>query len=84
MEIEVGRQLTTIRHSYTHFRISLYVFECRHLQGEPQALDCADWRWVGPDRLADFAFPVTDQKIIRIVEASPAPAVPLIAGAAPR
>ena len=84
VEIEVGRQLTTIRHGYTHFRISLHVFECRHLRGEPQALDCADWRWVGPDRLADFAFPVTDQKIIQIIAASPAPATPPTARAASR
>jgi len=67
LEIEVGRQLTTIRHSYSHFRISLHVFECRHLDGEPQALDCADWRWVRLTDLEDFAFPVTDQKIIRLV-----------------
>jgi A/G-specific adenine glycosylase len=84
VEIEVGRQLTTIRHSYTHFRISLHVFECRHLQGEPQALDCADWRWVGPDRLADFAFPVTDQKIIQTIAASPVLAMPPTARAASR
>jgi A/G-specific adenine glycosylase len=84
VEIEVGRQLTTIRHGYTHFRISLHVFECRYLRGEPQALDCADWRWVGPDRLADFAFPVTDQKIIQTIAASPAPAKPPTAHAASR
>ena len=68
LEIEVGRQLTTIEHGYTHFRISLHVFECRHLDGEPQALDCAAWRWVHPADLADFAFPVTDQKIIHMLE----------------
>jgi A/G-specific adenine glycosylase len=84
VEIEVGRQLTTICHSYTHFRISLHVFECRHLRGEPQALDCADWRWVGPDRLADFAFPVTDQKIIQTIAALPVPAMPLTARATSR
>jgi A/G-specific adenine glycosylase len=68
LEIEVGRHLTTIEHGYTHFRISLHVFECRHLDGEPRALDCAAWRWVGLADLADFAFPVTDQKIIHLLE----------------
>ena len=66
VEIEVGSHLATIRHSYTHFRISLHVFDCRFVSGEPQALDCADWRWVPPAGLADFPFPVTDQKIIRL------------------
>jgi len=65
IEIEVGQHLTTIGHGYTHFRISLHVFECRHLDGVPRALDCADWRWVQLADLEDFAFPVTDQKIIQ-------------------
>lgn len=68
LEIEVGQYLTTIQHGYTHFRISLHVFECRHLVGEPRALDCADWRWVGLSELENFAFPVTDQKIIQLLK----------------
>ncbi len=67
LEIEVGRHLTTVRHSYTHFHISLHVFECRHLDGQPQALDCADWRWARLADLGAFAFPVTDQKIIQLL-----------------
>ena len=68
VEIEVGRQMMTIRHSYTHFRISLHVFECRFVGGQPQALDCDDWRWVRPHELSDYAFPVTDQKIMRLLK----------------
>jgi len=68
LEIDVGQHLTTLGHGYTHFRISLHVFECRRLDGEPRALDCAAWRWVGADELEDFAFPVTDQKIIQMLD----------------
>jgi len=70
LEIEVGDYLTTIQHGYTHFRISLHVFECRHQDGEPRALDCADWRWVGLADLEEYAFPVTDQKIIHMLKTS--------------
>ena len=35
IDIEVGEQITTIRHAYTHFKITLYVFACRYLSGEP-------------------------------------------------
>ncbi len=68
LEIEVGQHLTTIEHGYTHFRISLHVFECRHLDGVPRTLDCADWRWVRLADLENFAFPVTDQKIIQLLK----------------
>jgi mutator protein MutT len=62
--IEVDAPLTVVRHAYTHFRITLHAFHARHVAGEPQALGCADWRWVELRELADYPFPVTDQKII--------------------
>jgi len=62
--IEVGEQLTVVRHAYTHFRITLYAFHARHHSGDPQTIGCADWRWVNLDDLDRFPFPVTDQKII--------------------
>lgn len=64
IQIAVGEQLTTVRHAYTHFRITLHAFHARHLSGEPQTLGVADWRWVTLDELTAFPFPVTDQKII--------------------
>jgi adenine-specific DNA glycosylase len=53
-----------VRHAYTHFRVTIHVFHCRYLSGQPQALGCADWRWVRPDELDDFAFPAADRRII--------------------
>lgn len=68
MQIEVGAQLTTVRHAYTHFRITLHAFHAHHTSGEPQALGVADWRWVTLADLAAFPFPVTDQKIIAALQ----------------
>lgn len=68
MHIEVGAQLTTVRHAYTHFRITLHAFHAHHTSGEPQALGVADWRWVTLTDLAAFPFPVTDQKIIAALQ----------------
>lgn len=65
--IAVGPRVTTVRHAYTHFRITLHVFHARYLDGEPQPLGCADWRWVDLAQLHDFPFPVTDQKVIRVL-----------------
>lgn len=75
--IAVGEQFTTVRHAYTHFRITLHVFHARHLSGTPQTIGCADWRWITPDQLHDFPFPVTDQKVIRtLLKTLPAPGSP--------
>lgn len=69
--IAVGEPITTVRHAYTHFRITLHAFHARHIAGEPQAIGCADWRWVGLDELDAFPFPVTDQKIIAALRSQP-------------
>ena len=65
IQIEVLEQVATVRHAYTHFRITLHAFHARHVDGAPRAIDCADWRWVSMDELAALPFPVTDQKIVQ-------------------
>jgi A/G-specific adenine glycosylase len=69
IEIEVGAAVTTVRHAYTHFRITLHVFHARYRSGTPQALGCAGWQWVTLDDLAHYPFPVTDQKVIQVLRA---------------
>jgi A/G-specific adenine glycosylase len=64
MEIQVNDLLYTVEHSFSHFHMHLYVFDCKWLQGKPQCLGCTDLRWVTLDQLDAFAFPVADQRII--------------------
>ncbi|MCA9958825.1 MAG: A/G-specific adenine glycosylase [Anaerolineales bacterium] len=64
MAIEVGRFLTRVEHAYTHFRITLHAFHARHVAGDPQHLDVANHAWVTLPQLEDYAFAVTDRKII--------------------
>jgi A/G-specific adenine glycosylase len=67
LEIEVGDALTTVRHAYTHLRITLHAFECRLLAGTPQAIGCQDWRWVRVHELSGFPLSVADQRIAEAV-----------------
>lgn len=64
IEIEVGRFLTSIKHAYTHFRITLHAFHARHVDGRAQNLGVADHAWVTMGQLDEYAFAVTDRKII--------------------
>jgi len=68
MAIAVGAPIAQVKHAYSHFRITLHAFHARPVQGEPQAIGCADWRWVRLEDLDAFPFPVTDQKIIRALQ----------------
>jgi A/G-specific adenine glycosylase len=67
LEIVVGEPIVTVKHGYTHFKITLHAFACRLIAGQPQALGVADWRWVTLEELDAFPFPRTDQKIITAV-----------------
>lgn len=73
IEIEVGEPLLTIKHAYTHFRITLHVFHCRHVSGRPQAIEAADFAWVTADQLRGYPFPVTDQQIVAALGGSSVP-----------
>jgi A/G-specific adenine glycosylase len=68
LSIEVGPLVTAVKHSYTHFKITLHAFRCRLVSGTPQALGVADWRWVTLAEIEDFAFPRTDLQIIAVLK----------------
>ena len=43
MEIEVDEPLVSIKHAFTHFRITLHAMHATHRAGEPQHLEVADY-----------------------------------------
>jgi len=67
IEVEVLRPLITVRHAYSHFRVTLHAFECRHVSGRPKAIRCAAWKWVRPGELKRYAFPRANHKIIAVL-----------------
>ena len=64
IEVDGLEPFMSIKHAYTHFRITLHVFHCQHAKGEPQSIDVADWTWAHPNELEQFAFPTADRKIL--------------------
>jgi len=69
MEIEVETLLTRVKHAYTHFRITLHAFQAWHKKGRPQHVGVVDHAWVTLSDLDDYAFAVTDRKIIAALAA---------------
>lgn len=69
IEVEVLAPWMTIRHTYTHMRITLHVFQCRWVGGIPQPIGCADVRWVPIAELDRYPFPNTDRRIVERLKA---------------
>jgi A/G-specific adenine glycosylase len=61
--VNIGRPVLTLRHAFTHFKITLYVFECEWLAGRPRPLDVAAVKWARPGELGGFAMGKTDRQI---------------------
>jgi len=64
VEIEVVNRFISIDHAYTHFSITLHLFHCRYLGGEPACKACSDWRWITPEQLQEYAFPRANLRAI--------------------
>lgn len=68
IEIEVGDRLITIEHAYTHFKVTLNVFNCKHLSGEPQPIECDEVKWVTLDEIDEYPFPKANSQIIEAMK----------------
>lgn len=64
IEVAVGDHLITLDHAYTHFKVTLQVYHCQHLAGEPQAIECDEIRWVMLQELDQYPFPKANGRII--------------------
>jgi A/G-specific adenine glycosylase len=70
IDIEVREHLITIEHTYSHFHVVLNVYHCRHVQGEPQPIECDEVRWVTLDEIDQYPFPNANVKIIEALRQS--------------
>jgi len=64
IEIAVGDEIAVVNHAYSHFRITLHAFVCRHVSGRVRPLECTACRWVRLDELDAWAMPRANRKII--------------------
>lgn len=67
LDVLVGNQLCKIKHAFSHFKITLHVYECHQPKGTLKALSADSLQWVNVDCLEKFAFPTANKKIINVL-----------------
>lgn len=71
LELEIRNigRITTIRHGYTSFKVTLHAFFCEPLDEsrEPMLRAAVDSRWATPEELDKYAFPAANRKLIRML-----------------
>jgi len=65
IEITILRELTPVQHDYKHASVRLHPFLCRHVSGEPAALECERLEWVDAGRFCDYEFPPANDSLLR-------------------
>jgi A/G-specific adenine glycosylase len=71
IEVEVGELLTVVKHAYSHFRITLHVFDVVHIGGEPRTAEVEDFAWVTLDDLDAYTFGKADRQIVAALRERP-------------
>jgi A/G-specific adenine glycosylase len=64
LEVDMGEPLCTVKHAYSHFKITLTAFVCRVLSGEAVHHRGHPLRWVTPDELGEYPFPKANQVVL--------------------
>ena len=67
LDVIVENLLAVINHQYSHFTITMHVFNCTYKSGEPQALGCTERRWVTRSEINDYAFPRANGKVLELL-----------------
>jgi hypothetical protein len=47
--------------------VQLRFFRCLWKRHEPQAIQCAAFRWISVDELGRYAFPAADERLLEIL-----------------
>lgn len=59
----VLRPFITVKHAYSHFKITLHSFLCIRISGEASARESAEVRWIRPEELNNYPFPKANRKL---------------------
>jgi len=68
--IEVGSLVLEQKHAYPDRIVHLHFFECRILNGKPEAKKAGEMAWTGSWELDRFDFPHANQALLEILKAS--------------
>ncbi|NTV45535.1 MAG: A/G-specific adenine glycosylase [Chlorobiales bacterium] len=61
---EIGEKFAEVKHTYTHFKITLHAFHCTYRSGTAQPKTSQEIRWVSLPELRMYAFPKANNLVI--------------------
>jgi A/G-specific adenine glycosylase len=68
LDVEIEKQYCSIKHAYSHFKITLHVFKCRYKSGKEQANTTDEVKWISIHDIDTYAFPKANIKALDIIK----------------
>jgi A/G-specific adenine glycosylase len=68
LRVRLLGHLTTCRHAYSHFRVTLHAYDCTSPRGRARPLGSEACRWVTVAELPEYPFPSGSMKVIRSLQ----------------
>jgi len=65
IRVEIIAHFMDVKHAYSHFKMTLHMFDCRYVSGKPVLNGVDAFQWVSPEDLLELPFPAADGKVIR-------------------
>tara|TARA_B000000475_G_scaffold200083_1_gene162662 strand:+ start:232 stop:1293 length:1062 start_codon:yes stop_codon:yes gene_type:complete len=63
INVDILKFITKVKHSYSHFRITLHAYHCIYKKGKIVCNASDDWKWITPNQFKKFAFPKANHHI---------------------
>jgi A/G-specific adenine glycosylase len=67
LAVDVKRHLTRVRHAYSHFKISMDVYDCRYRAGKVKLNGPDNYKWIALEEIEEYAFPRANHKFIPLL-----------------
>lgn len=64
VKVNVSKRLCIVKHTYSHFKITLHAYLCEYKNGTAKPLGCDAVKWIAQKDLKKYAFPAANVKII--------------------
>lgn len=71
LTVQVGPKIASVKHAYTHFKITMHAFACEYVSGTAEPKASQELRWVALDEIQQYAFPKANKRVLEALLAHP-------------
>lgn len=71
VDVRVLKKFKTLKHAYSHFKITLHAFWCTIAEGTPEPKSSVELKWVAPAQLDEYPFPKANKMLIEDLSGMP-------------